>query len=137
MGDDAYDAKANLSIRPEQSQIGIAFDHSSPQCAESRMSKRSCSQRFTEAELMMILQKGATDEEIEAKIRSPRYWTYIVRHPDGFIAAWGRGRSRQTCERHAVRLAVNLAEECFWAYERWSLGHWRFVLWPPTNQSRC
>jgi hypothetical protein len=90
-----------------------------------------CRQRFTEEELEAILHEGATDAEIEARIRSPRYWTYIVRLPDGPVVVWGRGRSRQTCERSAARLAELVAHEFFCAHERWPLGRWRFVLWLP------
>jgi len=64
------------------------------------LSKLPCRQRFTQEGLEAILHEGATDAEIEAQIRSPRYWTYIVRLPDG-----PRGRFRQTCERSAARLA--------------------------------
>lgn len=95
------------------------------------MGKPGYRQRFTDDEMEMFAREGANDEEIEAKVRSPRYWTYIVRHPDGFVVAYGRGRSRQTCERNAVRSAVVCAEEEFWSTETWSLDHWRFVLWPP------
>jgi hypothetical protein len=65
------------------------------------MSKPGYRQRFTDDEMEMVFLEGATDKEIGAKVRSPRYWTYIVRHPNGFVVAYGRGRSRQTCERNA------------------------------------
>jgi hypothetical protein len=38
-------------------------------------------QRLTPSELEIIFRKGATDQEIEAAIRSPRYWSYVVRFP--------------------------------------------------------
>ena len=69
------------------------------------MSKSRYRQRFTDDEMEMLFREDATNEEIEAKVSSPRYWTYIVRHPNGFVVCHGRGRSRQTCERNAVRLA--------------------------------
>jgi len=90
------------------------------------LSKLPCRQRFTQEELEAILHERATDAEIEAQIRRPRYWTYIVRLPDG-----PRGRSRQTCERSAARLAELVAHDFFCVHERWPLGRWRFVLWPP------
>ena len=79
------------------------------------MSKSRYRQRFTDDEMEMLFREDATNEEIEAKVSSPRYWTYIVRHPNGFVVCHGRGRSRQTCERNAVRLAGQFAEELFWA----------------------
>ena len=79
-----------------------------------------------------FFREDATNEEIEAKVSSPRYWTYIVRHPNGFVVCHARGRSRQTCERNAVRLAGQFAEELFWCRRApRPLGRWRFVLWPP------
>jgi hypothetical protein len=57
-----------------------------------------------------------------------------VRHPTGAVVAYGRGRSRKTCERNAVRLAVAVAEEDFWADEPRPLGRWRFALWPPEQR---
>ena len=72
------------------------------------MSKSRYRQRLTDDEMEMLFREDATDEEIEAKVSSPRYWTYIVRHPNGFVVCHGRGRSRQTCERNAVRLAGQL-----------------------------
>ena len=95
------------------------------------MGKPNYRQRFTDEEFAVICCEGATDEEIEAKVRSPRYWTYILRHPNGRVASYGRGRSRQTCERNAGRLAVERAQDDFWTDEPWPLGRWRFVLWPP------
>jgi hypothetical protein len=89
-------------------------------------------QRLTPSELEIIFRKGATDQEIEAAIRSPRYWSYVVRFPNGPVAAWGRGRSRQTCERNAVIGAETTAMElCFEEDGSWALGRWRFLLWPP------
>jgi hypothetical protein len=99
------------------------------------MSKSRYRQRFTDDEMEMLFRENATNEEIEAKVSSPRYWTYIVRHPNGFVVCHGRGRSRQTCERNAVRLAGRFAEELFWADERRPLGRWRFVLWPPRQRT--
>ena len=90
-----------------------------------------CRQRFSESELEILLSKNATDDEIEATTRSSRYWTYIVRFPDSTVAIWGRGRSCQACERNAVRLADIVAFEFYCSHDRWPLGRWRFVLWPP------
>jgi hypothetical protein len=95
------------------------------------MKKPGFRQRLTDQEMQVLSRKDATDEEIEATVRSPRYWTYIVRHPSGLVAAWGRGRSRQACERNAVKGAETAAIEFCAAEDTWSLGRWRFVLWPP------
>ena len=84
-----------------------------------------------EALTRKAIELALNGEEIEAKVRSPRYWTYIVRHPDGFVVAYGRGRSRKTCERNAVKSAEASALEIFWRTDTWWLGRWRFVLWPP------
>ena len=100
------------------------------------MSKSRYRQRFTDDEMEMLFREDATNEEIEAKVSSPRYWTYIVRHPNGFVVCHGRGRSRQTCERNAVRSALRVAEDDLWEREQYPLGHWRFVLWPPEQAVR-
>ena len=76
------------------------------------MSKSRYRQRFTDDEMEMLFREDATNEEIEAKVSSPRYRTYIVRHPNGFVVCHG-GRSRQTCERNAVRLAGNSPKSSF------------------------
>jgi hypothetical protein len=99
-----------------------------------QMSKSRHRQRLTPSELEIIFREGATDQEIEAAIRSPRYWSYVVRFPSGAVAAWGRGRSRQTCERNAVISAGTTAMELCFEDDSWALGRWRFVLWPPGNE---
>jgi hypothetical protein len=100
------------------------------------MGKHNSRQRFTQDELALILRMGATDDEIKTEIRSPRYWTYIVRHPRGFVTAWGKGRSRQACERNAVKSALRAVVEDLWELDACTLGHWRFVLWPPEGHGR-
>ena len=100
------------------------------------MAERNHRQRLSDDELSVVLSPGTTDEEIEGLVASPCYWSYIVRCPTGEVAVWGRGRSRQTCERNAVKLAVEYAFEYYLRWERWPLGRWRFVLWRPRPQSK-
>jgi hypothetical protein len=80
--------------------------------------------------------EGATDEEIEVKLRHLTFWSYIVRDPFGKVCALGRG-TRAECIENAFRLADDHAIDHFSLLEdpvdeaRALNGTWRLVLWPP------
>jgi hypothetical protein len=91
---------------------------------------------LTPSEMTLVFRLGATDEEIERKIRDLYFWSYILRNPFAEVCAVGRG-TRADCLRHAFRLGDDHAIDCFSVLEdeademRALNGSWRLVLWPP------
>ena len=91
---------------------------------------------LTHEEMELAHREGATDEEIEVKLRHLIFWSYIMRDPFGKVCALGRG-TRAECTENAFRLADEHAAEHFsllddQADETRALnGPWRLVLWPP------
>ena len=74
------------------------------------------------------------DDEAQEQLRDPKRWSYIVRHPNGMVCAFGRGKTPRACERWAMKHAGEHAEELWINDERWLLEGWRFVLWPPNEK---
>jgi hypothetical protein len=91
---------------------------------------------LTDSELDLAFRKGATDEEIGAKIRDLFYWCYLVRNPLGRVCAVGRG-TRADCIENAFKLADEHAIDCLSTIEspvdeiRALNGAWHLVLWSP------
>jgi hypothetical protein len=91
---------------------------------------------LTDSELDLAFREGATDGEIEAKLRHLFFWSYIMRDPFGRVCAVGKG-TRADCVREALRHADEYASESFPLVEkpedqyRCLNGAWRLVLWPP------
>ena len=91
---------------------------------------------LTDEEMELAHREGATDEEIEVKLRHLIFWSYIMRDPFGKVCALGRG-TRAECIENAFRLADEHAVEHFSLLEdqadetRALNGPWRLVLWPP------
>ena len=100
------------------------------------MSKSSHPPLLTDEEMELAFREGATDEEIEGKLRHLIFWSYIVRDPFGKVGSVGRG-TRAECIEIAFRLADEHAIERFSLLEdpadetRALSGPWRLVLWPP------
>jgi hypothetical protein len=100
------------------------------------MSKSSHPPLLTDEEMELSFREGATDEEIEVKLRHLIFWSYIVRDPFGKVCALGRG-TRAECIENASRLADEHAIDHFSLLEdpvdeaRALNGPWRLVLWPP------
>jgi hypothetical protein len=59
---------------------------------------------LTDSELDLAFREGATDEEIEFKLRDLMRWSYIMRDPLGKVCAVGRG-TRPECIENAFRIA--------------------------------
>jgi hypothetical protein len=82
---------------------------------------------LTDSELDLAFREGATDGEIEAKLRHLFF---------GRVYAVGKG-TRADCVREALRHADEYASESFPLVEkpedqyRCLNGAWRLVLWPP------
>jgi hypothetical protein len=74
-------------------------------------------------------------EDAERQLRHSGLWSYIVRDPTGMILSHGRCRTREACERRAIKHAGEHAEEqwilCKVNRKPWPLDGWRFVIWPP------
>ena len=91
---------------------------------------------LTDSELDLAFRKGATDDDICAKLRDLFFWSYIVRNPLGRVCAVGRG-SRADCIENAFNLADKHAIDAFSTIEDpvneiCALnGAWRLMLWPP------
>jgi hypothetical protein len=91
---------------------------------------------LTDGELDLAFREGATDEEIEFKLRDLRRWSYIMRDPLGKVCAVGKG-TRAECIENAFRIADEHAIDDFSTLEnpadeaRALNGAWRLVLWPP------
>jgi hypothetical protein len=91
---------------------------------------------LTRSELDVAFREGATDAEIEAKLRDLFFWSYIVRNPLGRVCAVGRG-TRADCIENAFKLADEHAIDCLSTIEssvdeiRALNGAWRLVLWTP------
>ena len=91
---------------------------------------------LTDSELDIAERKGATDEQIEAKLRDLMLWSYIVRDPFGMVCAVGRG-ARADCIENAFKIADEHAIDHFSILEneqdeiRALNDAWRLVLWPP------
>jgi hypothetical protein len=100
------------------------------------MSNSSYRPLLTDEEMDTAFREGATDEEIEVKLRDLMFWSYIMRDPLGKVCAVGRG-TRAECIENAFRLADGHAIDHFsmledQAEEAGALnGAWRLVLWPP------
>ena len=100
------------------------------------MSKSSHPPLLTDEEMELASREGATDEEIEVKLRHLIFWSYIVRDPFGKVCAVGRG-TRAECIENAFPLADEHAIEHFSLLEdpadetRALNGPWRVMLWPP------
>ena len=98
------------------------------------MSKSSNRQLLTDEEA--LFREGATDEEIEVKLRDLMLWSYIMRDPLGKVCAVGKGTRAERIEiafRNADEHAIwNLSTVETQAEETRALnGAWRLVLWPP------
>ena len=79
----------------------------------------------------VINRPGATDEQIEEALRDERFWSFILRNPEGRPVAWGIDTMGA-----AIRFAFDAEQFCDRAGELFpdtpaSFGPWRFVLWPP------
>jgi hypothetical protein len=93
---------------------------------------------LSDNDFAVAFREGATDEEIEAKLRDLFFWCYIMRNPLGKVCAAGRG-TRADCIKSAFELADNhaaydLPSETIDKSENEVLllnGAWRLVLWPP------
>jgi hypothetical protein len=91
---------------------------------------------LTDSEFDTAFRKGATDDEIEAKLRDLLFWSYIMRDPFGVVCAAGKG-TREDCIREAFDLADWHAIDWFSVINndvdenRAINGPWRLVLWPP------
>jgi hypothetical protein len=91
---------------------------------------------LADSEIDTAFREGATDDEIEAKLRDLLFWSYIMRDPFGMVCAVGKGQ-REDCIREAVRLADKHAIDRFSIINnavdenRAINGAWRLVLWPP------
>jgi len=91
---------------------------------------------LTHDELDLAFREGATDAEIEAKIRDLFFWSYIMRNPLGRVCAVGRG-TRKDCIENAFNFADWHAIDSFSTLENQGdeicalNGAWRLVLWPP------
>ena len=100
------------------------------------MGKSSNPPLLNEEEVEIGCHDGATDEEIEAKLRHLMFWSYIMRDPFGKVCAMGRG-TRAECIESAFSLADEHAIDHFSLLEdpaeeaRALNGPWRLVLWPP------
>ena len=100
------------------------------------MSKSSHRPLLTDEETEISFREGATDEEIEVKLRDLLFWSYVVRDPFGKVCAVGRG-TRAECIENAFRLADEHAIDRFSLLEDQAdeiqalNGAWRLVLWPP------
>ena len=100
------------------------------------MSKSSHPPLLTDEEMELASREGASDEEIEVKLRHLIFWSYIVRDPFGKVCAVGRG-TRAECIENAFPLADEHAIEHFSLLEdpadetRALNGPWRVMLWPP------
>jgi hypothetical protein len=100
------------------------------------MNKSSYGPLLTDDEMEVSFREGATDEEIEGKLRHLMFWSYIMRNPLGKVCAVGRG-TRAECIENAFRLADEHAVDCLSIIEdpaeehRALNGAWRLVLWPP------
>ena len=91
---------------------------------------------LTDSELDLAFRVGATDEEIEFKLRDLMRWSYIMRDPLGNVCAVGKG-TRAECIENAFRIADEHAIDHFSTLEdqadeaRVLNGAWRLVLWSP------
>jgi hypothetical protein len=91
---------------------------------------------LSDSELDLAFREGATDEEIESKLRHLLCWSYMIRNSFGTVCAVGRG-TRAECIENAFLLADEHAVDCFSILEdqeeetRALNGAWRLVLWPP------
>src|SRR5262249_23197918 len=91
---------------------------------------------LTDSELDLAFRKGATDVEIEAKLRHLFFWSYIMRDPLDRVCAVGKG-TRADCIENAFKIADWHAIDQFSMLEneqdeiRALNGSWRLVLWPP------
>ena len=91
---------------------------------------------LTDSEFDLAFRQGATDEEIFAKLRNLRFWSYIMRNPLGAVCAVGRG-TRADCIENAFNLADMHAIEFLSVIEnpidesRALNGPWRLALSPP------
>jgi hypothetical protein len=83
------------------------------------------------------LRRDATDAELEAVLRHPRYWSNVVRFSAGDVVCWGRDKTRRNCERGAEINACELASELCWDEDDWRtrqhLREARFLIWPPLD----
>jgi hypothetical protein len=91
---------------------------------------------LTDDDLKAAFREGATDEEIERRLRHLTCWSYIMRDPFGKVSAVGRG-TRAECIENAFKLSDRYAIDWFSVLEdpadefRALNGAWRLVLWPP------
>ena len=53
------------------------------------MSTSLSRQPLTDAEMEIAFREGATDEEIELKLRDLMLWSYMMRDPLGFVVGQG------------------------------------------------
>jgi len=100
------------------------------------MSKSDSRQSLTDGETEIAFREGATDEEIELKLRDLMLWSYIMRDPFGQVCAVGKG-TRAECIENAFGIADEHAIHHFSVLEdpaeeaRALNGAWHLVLWPP------
>jgi hypothetical protein len=91
---------------------------------------------LTDSELDLAFGEGVTDDEILAKLRDLRFWSYIMRDPLGAVCAVGRG-TRAECIENAFNLADKHAIEFLSMIENGAdeicalNGAWRLMLSPP------
>jgi hypothetical protein len=71
------------------------------------MSKSSYPPLLTDEEMELAFREGASDEEIEVKLRHLIFWSYIVRDPFGKVCAVGRGTRAECIENPACRRACD------------------------------
>ncbi len=81
------------------------------------MSKSSHPPLLTDEEMELASREGASDEEIEVKLRHLIFWSYIVRDPFGKVCAVGRG-TRAECIENAFRLADEACDRTLLAARR-------------------
>ena len=100
------------------------------------MSKSSNRPLLTDEEMEIAFREGATDEEIEVKLRDLMLWSYIMRDPFGRVLPSVRERGQSVSKMRSALptsmrsitspLLEDPAEEA-----RALNGPWRLVLWPP------
>jgi hypothetical protein len=71
------------------------------------MSKSSNRPLLTDEEWKISFREGATDEEIEVKLRDLMFWSYIMRDPLGQVCAVGRG-TRAECIENAFTIRIGV-----------------------------
>ena len=76
------------------------------------MSKSDGRQPLTDGEMEIAFREGATDEEIELKLRDLMLWSHVLRDPLGQVCAVGKG-TRAECIENAFRIADEHAIDHF------------------------